>query len=292
MFAVRDLCQAVNLNRTSYYRLLERSGGTVSAATAAAVAAVERVFWQHARRYGARRIHAELAASGIGIGRHRIRAIMRQQGLQAIAPKSFVPRTTDSRHKLGYSPNLLLEMKLPPELPRRVIVSDITYLPLVTDGWGYLITWMDLFSRRILGWAVGARMDEKLLLSATRMMLGRHKPGTKAILHSDRGGQYAGKQFRNLLLTNKLRQSMSRAGETYDNAFAESLFSRYKAELLENGAFSNIEEAEMETFSYIEGYYNRIRRHSGLGYLSPEEYEKQKAAERNKEPGGKLTKKK
>ncbi len=85
---------------------------------------------------------------------------------------------------------------------------------------------------------------------------------------------------------------MSRAGETYDNAFAESLFSRYKAELLENGAFSNIEEAEMETFSYIEGYYNRIRRHSGLGYLSPEEYEKQKAAERNKEPGGKLTKKK
>lgn len=150
---------------------------------------------------------------------------------------------------------------------------------------------MDLFSRRILGWAVGARMDEKLLLSATRMMLGRHKPGTNAILHSDRGGQYAGKQFRNLLLTNKLRQSMSRAGETYDNAFAESLFSRYKAELLENGAFSNIEEAEMETFSYIEGYYNRIRRHSGLGYLSPEEYEKQKAAERNKEPGGKLTKK-
>jgi len=118
VFAVRDLCQAVNLNRTSYYRLLERSGGTVSAATAAAAAAVERVFWQHARRYGARRIHAELAAGGIGIGRHRIRAIMRQQGLQAIAPKSFVPRTTDSRHSLGYSPNLLLEMKLPPELPR------------------------------------------------------------------------------------------------------------------------------------------------------------------------------
>ena len=215
---------------------------------------------------------------------------MRESGLRAIQPKSFVPRTTDSRHTLGYSENLLLKIKLPPPQMRRVIVSDITYLPLQSGEWGYLVTWMDLFSRRILGWAVGARMDEALLLQATKMMLRRHRLTKKTIVHSDRGGQYAGKRFRSLLLGHKLRQSMSRAGETYDNAFAESLFSRYKAELLESGAFNNIEEAELETFNYIEGYYNRIRRHSSLGYLSPEDYEKKSAVERDEKLAKKFDK--
>jgi len=287
-FGVGVLCETVKLSPVSYYRSLK----LVATEPEVGVELVEQVFWRHSRRYGSRRIHAELSAAGVSIGRHRVRRIMRELGLRAIQPKSFVPRTTNSRHTLGYNENMLLKMKLPPREMRRVIVSDITYLPLQSGKWGYLVTWMDLCSRRILGWAVGEKMDEALLLSATRVMLRRHRLAKKAILHSDRGGQYAGKRFRSLLLGNKLRQSMSRAGETYDNAFAESLFSRYKAELLESGAFTNIEEAELETFNYIEGYYNRIRRHSSLGYLSPEDYEKKCAAERDEKLAKKFDKRK
>lgn len=285
-FGVGRLCETLKLSPVTYYRSLK----SVAVALQADAESVKQVFWRHSRRYGSRRIHAELLAAGVLIGRHRVRRMMRESGLRAIQPKSFVPRTTDSRHTLGYSENLLLKIKLPPPQMRRVIVSDITYLPLQSGEWGSLVTWMDLFSRRILGWAVGARMDEALLLQATRMMLRRHRLTKKTIVHSDRGGQYAGKRFRSLLLGHKLRQSMSRAGETSDNAFAESLFSRYKAELLESGAFTNIEEAELETFNYIEGYYNRIRRHSSLGYLSPEDYEKKRAAERDEKLGKKFDK--
>ena len=279
-FSIKQLCQAVKLSAVSYYRSLNRARNSKSKEDQIAKL-VEEVFSQHRRRYGLRPIHAELRARGVKVGRHRVRRLMRQKQLRAIQPKSFVPRTTESRHKLGYSENLLLNMQLPPPQMRTIIVSGITYLSLESGEWGYLVTWMDLFSRRILGWAIRERMDEELLLRATRMMLKHHRLAKRAILHSDRGGQYAGKRYRSLLAGQKLRQSMSRAGETYDNAYAESLFSRYKAELLESESFSSIEEAELETFNYIEGYYNRIRRHSSLGYLSPEEYEKKKAAERD-----------
>jgi len=162
---------------------------------------------------------------------------------------------------------------LPPEGPLEVIVGDITYLPLQNGKWGYLATWTDLFSRRILGWAVMSQMTEDLIISAFEMLPGRVKLPAGCIIHSDRGGQYASKKFRALLKLHGCRQSMSRAGETYDNAFAESLFSRYKAELLEGGSFADLEEAGMETFQYIDGYYNPIRRHSSIGYKSPLAFE-------------------
>ena len=184
-----------------------------------------------------------------------------------------MPRTTNSRHSLGYDANLLLEMRLPPDKPLEVIVGDITYLPLQSGRWAYLATWTDLFSRRILGWAIREDMTEDLIIEAFLMLLRRVKLPMGCIIHSDRGGQYASRNFRELLKLHACCQSMSRAGETYDNAFAESLFSRYKAELLEGGAFANTEEARMETFQYIDGYYNPVRRHSSLGYLSPLAFE-------------------
>jgi putative transposase len=244
---------------------------------------IGEVFWRHSRRYGSRRIQAELIAEGFSIGRQKIRRVMRSQGLKAIQPRSFVPRTTNSRHSLGYSPNLLLEMKLPPQGPLEVIVGDITYVPLQGGGWCYLASWTDLFSRRILGWAIREDMTENLVIEAFLMLLRRVRLPLGCIIHSDRGGQYASKNFRALLKLHKCRQSMSRAGETYDNAFAESLFSRFKAELLEGGSFANVEEARMETAHYIDGYYNPVRRHSGIGYLSPLEFEaaaRQKAENR------------
>ena len=198
---------------------------------------------------------------------------MKENGLKALSPKSFVPQTTDSRHLMRRSENLLLDYRLPPSKPNEVIVGDITYLPLQEGGFIYLATWQDLFSRMIVGWQIEETLEEKLVTEALKKVIHRRKPLAGLIVHSDRGGQYASNGLRRMLSSRGYLQSMSRAGETYDNAYAESLFSRYKAELLEGGAFADVEEARVESFDYIENYYNRVRRHSALGYVSPVEYE-------------------
>ena len=235
---------------------------------------VKEVFWRHARRYGSRRIKEELVAEGLAVGRARVRTVMREEGLRAIQPRSFVPRTTDSRHGQRISPNLLLERK-PVSRPNEVIVGDITYLPLQTGEWAYLATWLDLYSRMIVGWQVSDEMTDKLIMTAMEKAITRRKPEAGLIVHCDRGGQYVSGEFRQLLKHHGYLQSMSRADNAYDNAFAESLFSRYKAELLEGGAFVDLAEAGLETFNYIESYYNRVRRHSALGYRSPEDFERE-----------------
>jgi transposase InsO family protein len=270
-FPRKEVFKVLKADDSSYYRWREER--LKKKADDALSEKIDEVFWLHSRRYGSRRIWFEMRDEGIEVGRHRVRRLMREQGLKAIQPRSFVPRTTKSRHSLGYSPNLLLEMKLPPSGPLEVIVGDITFLPLQGGGWAYLATWTDLFSRRVLGWVIREDMTEDLIIEAFLMLLRRVKLPDGCIIHSDRGGQYASKTFRQLLAANKCRQSMSRAGETYDNAFAESLFSRYKAELLEGGSFANMEEARMETSHYIDGYYNPVRRHSGIGYKSPIAFE-------------------
>lgn len=241
----------IGVDRSSYYRSLKPQASNSEEILSGQL--VLEVFSRHARRYGSRRVEAELNAEGVGIGRHRIRRLMREQGLRAIQPKEFVPTTTNSRHGLGYSENLLLGMKLPPERPNEVIVGDITYLPLQDGSFAYLATWADLFSRLVLGWDVQDHMQEGLILVAFEKALRRRGQLREAIVHSDRGGQYASGHFRSLLKVAGCRQSMSRAEESYDNAYAESLFSRYKAELLEGGAFTDLEEARLETFNYIEG---------------------------------------
>ena len=242
---------------------------------------IKEVFWRHSRRYGSRRIKAELEAEGIDVGRDRVRKVMREEGLHAIQPRSFVPRTTDSRHGRRMSPNLLLERE-PVRGPNEVMVGDITYLPLQHGGFCYLATWLDLYSRMIVGWYVAESMTEELIIKALEKAIKKRQPPSGLIVHSDRGGQYVGAEFRQLLATHEFEQSMSRADNTYDNAYAESLFSRYKAELLENGSFADVSEARAETFQYIESYYNRIRRHSALGYKSPEEYERDYYAKQKK----------
>jgi putative transposase len=289
-YPVKDLCEVIGIDRSSYYRSLKPRASRGEEVLSGEL--VLKVFSRHSRRYGSRRVEAELKAEGVGLGRHRIRRLMREQGLRAIQPKQFVPKTTNSRHDLGYCENLLLGMKLPPESPNKVIVGDITYLPLQGGSFAYLATWADLFSRLVIGWDVESHMQESLILSAFEKALRRRGQLREAIVHSDRGGQYAGGNFRTLLKASGCRQSMSRAEESYDNAYAESLFSRYKAELLEEGAFRDLEEARLETFNYIEGYYNRVRRHSSLGYVSPEEYERKYFEERARESGKVVDKKK
>lgn len=266
-YAVADLCQALGVSRSGYYAWRQRQHKADPWAPR-----VKQVFRQHARRYGSRRITAELQAQGHAIGRRRVRRIMREQELRAMQPKSFVPRTTDARHGGRMSPNLLEGLVI--TQPQQVYVSDITYLPLLNGEWAYLATWLDLYSRKITGWRVAASLAAELIIGALRQAIVREQPPPGLIVHSDRGGQYVDSEFRQLLAAYGYQQSMSRAGETYDNAFAESLFSRYKAELLEGGAFRDLAEAQLETFEYIERYYNPVRRHSALGYVSPEEFER------------------
>ncbi len=273
-FAVDTLCQVLRVSRTAYYRYLRGGSYRLSPEKDEHQRLVMEVFAEHKRRYGSRRIRAELQARGYPLGRRQVRTLMKNVGLRAIQPKSFVPRTTDSTHGRGYWPNLLVDHPLP-QAPDLVWVSDITYLPLFNGEWAYLATWMDLYSRKVVGWQVGETMEDELVLLPLRRALEVRQPAPSLITHSDRGGQYVSTDLKELMRLWHIRPSMSRADDPYDNAFAESLWSRLKAELLEGGVFMSVEDAHIELFDYIEVYYNRVRKHSSLGYQSPEQFEDQ-----------------
>ena len=271
-FSVVTLCELMQVSRTAYYRYLRGASYQPATTEQEQLKAVEEIFWQHKRRYGQRRILADLQGLGYSIGRHRVRSLMQQQGLVAIQPKSFVPRTTASRHGKRICANLLLDQPLPTG-PNLVWVSDITYLPLVNGQWAYLGSWMDLYSRMIVGWWVEEHMEDTLIIDALKQGLYSRQPEPGLIAHSDRDGQYVSDALRELIAAYKIRQSMSRADDPYDNAFAESFWSRFKAEVLEGGAFLDVADARTEIFDYIEVYYSRVRRHSSLGYKSPLQFE-------------------
>jgi len=269
------LCRTLKVSEDAFYAWRREKTYRLSPPKSELAAAVKEVFYLHRRRYGARRVSAELKDQGLAVGRRLAGSLMKAQGLAAIAPRAFKPRTTDSAHSLGFSPNLLLEAANEANGAGEVIVGDITYLPLRGGKFCYLATFQDKFTRRIVGWQVSERMTAQLVLDAFNRARSRGLIKRGAIIHTDRGSQYAAVEYRRLLYIHGFRQSMSGKGNCYDNAQAESFFSRFKAELIEGGIFESIEQARSEIFSYIEGYYNRIRRHSSLGYVSPIEFEKQ-----------------
>jgi putative transposase len=267
------LCRTMKVSAGGYYAWRNRLNKPPSLKRRRTIDLIRNCFWEHRRRYGSRRIAAELQRCGERIGRFAVRRVMRAENLRAIQPKKFVPKTTDSSHGQSVNPNLLARAETKATEPGAVLVGDITYLPLSNGQWCYLAIWQDKFTRRIVGWAVSARMTAELVIRALQKALlgGRVEPD--AIIHTDRGSQYVAQDFRSLLVFNNLRQSMSGKGNCYDNAQAESWFSRFKTELIEDGVFATVEEARSEVFSYIEGYYNCTRLHSGLGYQSPAEFE-------------------
>ena len=268
---VSALCEALGASRSAYYtwrhdgRLGPRRRGDDRLRPL-----IRSVFREHRRRYGARRIAAELGARGEPVGRRRVARLMDEMGLAALQPKSYRPRTTDSRHTLGYSPNLLLDAPLPSRL-NQVWVGDITYVPLVGGDFLYLALLMDRFSRRLVGWELQDPLRESLVLAALRCAIARRRPGPGLIHHSDRGGQYAGGAYRAVLARARMPQSMSRADNAYDNAFLESCFGTRKTEL-EMKPYPSEALARKEIPDYIR-YYNTRRRHSSLGYLAPEAFE-------------------
>ena len=255
---------------TAYYAYARGKTYRVTAAQKKCREKVRACFYEHRRRYGSRRIAAQLK-----IGRAAARSAMRWENLRAIAPKRFKPQTTDSSHDLRISPNLLQNGMNAPTAKGEVIIGDITYLPVRGGGFCYLACFQDKFTRRIVGWSVSSRMTAQFVIDAFSSARRRGLIKRGAIVHTDRGSQYAAVEYRRLLYIGGFRQSMSRKGNCYDNAQAESFFSRFKAELIEDGVFESVADAKSEVFSYIEGYYNRIRLHSGIGYRSPLEFEKQ-----------------
>jgi putative transposase len=269
-FPVAAACQALGVSRAGYYAHARGAAGPREQADARLRPLVRQIFWEHKRRYGARRIAAELAARGEACGPGRVARLLKQLGLQAIQPRSFRPRTTQSRHPLGYSPNLLPEVA-PPSGTNQVWVGDITFVPLAGARFAYLALLMDLYSRRIVGWELDEHMEEALALAALRAAIGQRQPVPGLIHHTDRGGQYAGGEYRRVLARARMRQSMSRPDNCYDNAFMESCFGTIKTEL-EMEVYANLRAADEEIHDYL-CYYDTKRRHSSLGYLTPCEFE-------------------
>lgn len=217
-------------------------------------------------------MQALLAQKQIKLSRRIVGKIMREEGLIAIQPRSFVPRTTDSKHGKRVCENLLLD-KAKPTTPNQVWVSDITYMPLKGGKWAYLSAWQDLYTREIVGWTVADNMREEMVREPLEKALLKKNAPKTMIIHSDRGGQYLSDNIKKVVKTFELNQSMSRADDPYDNATAESLWSRLKAELdMLKAGYESVEELREILFEYIEGFYNRQRLHSSLGYQSPQTF--------------------
>lgn len=260
------------MSRSGYYSYLQGRRHEPVSGDSELCKEVAAIFGEHKRRYGARRIQAELRSRGKRVGRSRIRKLMVSEGLTAIQPRSFVPKTTQSPRELAACANLVSQQKSI-ERPNQVWVGDITYIPLAGGEFAYLASWKDACSRQVKGWSLAASMPDSLIIAAFEQAVRRYNPGAGLIVHSDRGGQYFSKKFRALLSETGCKQSMAGIDNPYENAMAESFWSRLKAELLEGGVFETIEEAQVEIFDYIESYYNTQRRHSGIGYLTPQEFE-------------------
>jgi putative transposase len=263
------ICEVLELSRSAYYDWCTREPGPRAQELDELTPTIVDIFLRHRRRYGARRIASELKDQNLVCSAKRVAKVLKTQGLRAIQPKSFVPKTTDSRHKLGYSPNLLLEADEPTRLDE-LWVGDITYLPLRGGGFAYMAALMDRYSRDIVGWSIDSTMAESLVLTVLCQSIRERQPKPGLVHHTDRGGQYAGVQYRAMLRRAKMKQSMSRAENCYDNAFMESCWSSFKREL-EMTEYESVSTARTVVAEYVR-YYRFDRKHSSIGYLTPHQF--------------------
>lgn len=224
------------------------------------------------RVYGTRRIREEFIEQGEMVSRNRIGRLMKQQNLACKTKRKFKV-TTDSKHNHPVAPNLL-GRRFNVQHRDQVYVGDITYIP-TSEGWLYLAVFIDLFSRMVVGWSMSDRIKSDLTCDSLSMAIWKRRPADGLMVHSDRGSQYASHKFQDLLETHGFICSMSRKGDCWDNAPAESFFHTLKSELANYGRYGTREQAKQEIFEYIEVFYNRQRRHSTICYLSPVAYEKQ-----------------
>ena len=267
-FPIQLMCAVLEVSRSGYYDWLRRPESAHATADRVLSGEIRAVHQDSHGRYGSPRVHAALRAHGRRIGRKRVARLMRGMGLSARRKRRF-RRTTDSAHRYPVAPNLL-GRAFQAAAPDRVWLADITYL-WTAEGWLYLAVVMDLFSRRIVGWAMADRLGHELALAALEMAIARQHPAPGLIHHSDRGVQYAAHNYRKRLHQHGMICSMSRKGDCWDNAPMESFFATLKGELVEMADYLTRDQARADVFQYIEGFYNRRRLHSGIGYLTPEQ---------------------
>jgi transposase InsO family protein len=267
-FPVQVMCELLGVSRGGYYAWAGRAESARAADDRVLATEIRAAHEASRGRYGSPRVHAELRARGRRIGRKRVARLMRGMGLAARRRRRF-RRTTDSRHAFPIAPNLL-ERNFTAEAPDRVWLADLTYI-WTAQGWLYLAAVLDLYTRRVVGWAMADHLRHELTLAALDMAIVRQRPAPGLVHHADRGVQYAAHGYRTRLRRHGMVCSMSRKGDCWDNAPMESFFATLKGELVEEADYQTRDEARADLFQYIEGFYNRRRLHSGLGYLTPEQ---------------------
>ena len=259
------------MSANGYYAWATRAASPTEQWREELVEAMQVVHADVKQRYGSPRMTAELKAREYDCSENTVAKLMKTHEIRAKTPKRFV-RTTDSNHKLPVAENIL-DRDFDPTGPNQSWCADITYIP-TREGWLYLAVVEDLFSRMIVGWSMDTTMESRLVVDALSMALARRRPSAGLLTHSDRGSQYASEHYQRVLREEGIVCSMSEVGQCWDNAPVESFFGRLKCELAPGEMFATQELARAEIFEYLEVFYNRVRRHSSLGFLSPVEYER------------------
>ena len=276
VFLVRVMCSVLRVSASGYYAWRGRPESARAWANKTLVEDIRRVHAGSRRRYGSPRVHASLRAEGKRVGCNRVARLMHEHGIQAHRKRPF-RKTTDSNHAFPPAPNLLDRQFASAVAPNQVWLADMTYIA-TGEGWLYLAAILDLFSRKVVGWAMSDTMPQELTMAALNMAIINRKPGPGLLHHSDRGSQYAAHAYRRVLDEHGIRCSMSRKGNCRDNAPMESFFGSLKTELDGDGPFDTQQAARTALFRAIEGWHNRKRLHSSLGYMTPASKEELAAA--------------
>jgi len=273
--AIGRRCALLGVSRSGFYAWCGRSTSPRAAENAQLVQVMREIHATVDRTYGSPRMPAELAVRGWQCSRNRAARLMRVAGLRAKQARAFVV-TTESQHRLPVAPNLVQQV-FQAAAPNQLWMSDVTFIA-TEEGWAFLAVVLDAFSRRVIGWALGAHLTTDLVQAALQQALAARTPTADSVHHSDRGSPYASHSYRALLATAGLQCSMSRPGNCYDNAVVESFFRTLKVERVYDRRYATLEAAQRDLAQYIDIFYNRVRRHSTLGYVSPVVYELQKVA--------------
>lgn len=272
-FGVERMCRTFGVSRSGYYDWQKRKPSARQVENEGIIKEIKQVYKMSKNRYGSPKITEELAEKGWKVSRPRVARIMRSIGIRSIVTKKFRVNTTDSSHGLPIAQNHL-NRNFKANRPAEKWVSDITYIP-TAQGWLYLTIIMDLYDRKIIGWALNTNMTtEDTILAAWKMAMLNRPVDQPLTFHSDRGVQYASYAFRDELKRYPVLQSMSRKGNCWDNAVAENYFKILKSEMVNHNRYISILQAKTEIFEFIEVWYNRQRKHSYLGYRTPYEYSK------------------
>lgn len=269
-------CETLGVSRSGYYMWLKRSPSQRKLDNERLLRQIAKIHRESRETYGAPRIFEKLKSEGENCGKKKVARLMKKQGLRGVAAKKYKVKTTDSDHDLPIAERIFKTENSSEQVtkPNQFWASDITYIH-TEEGWVFLAIFLDLFTRKVVGFSMEDHMRTELILNALEMALGRQKmiPGNELVGHSDRGCQYAAEAYRQCLEMNGIKASMSRRANCYDNAFAESFFHTLKVELVNRRNFKTRQEAMNAIFEYIEVWYNRQRIHSSLGYKTPVEYE-------------------